>query len=307
MMQKTTFRAMGCQMMAALDKSSHQVQNRLDKVAGWFEIWEQTLSRFRADSELSQVNQSDGSIQVVNPIFWEVFLLSLEIARRSSGLVSPLILDALLEAGYSQSFELLTPSSSAISLNSGAPIPELDVISWDAKSHAIQLPPELRLDFGGVAKGWAAHKAMNKLKVYGPALVDAGGDIAISGLREGGLPWPVAIADPHHPGEELALLKVGRGGVATSGTDYRRWKAGGRWRHHIIDPRTGLPAETDLISVTAIAPTVVDAEMAAKVILILGSQQGLDWLENQPGMAALIVLADGNIFESNHFNKYLWE
>jgi len=298
---------MGCQMMAALDTPSSQAHKRLDRVPGWFDEWEQTLSRFREDSELSQVNRSDGGRQVVSPVFWDVFWLSLEVARRSSGLVSPLVLDALLEAGYSQSFELLTSSGNGSSLKPGLPAPDIGMLFWDIKSLSIQLPPELHLDFGGVAKGWAAQKAMNNLKVYGPALVDAGGDIAISGLRQDGQPWPVAIADPHHPGGELALLKVGRGGIATSGTDYRRWKANGRWQHHIIDPRTGQPAQTDVVSATVIAPTVVDAEMAAKVVLILGAQQGLEWLETQPRMAALVVLEDEQKLESKNFEQYLWE
>ena len=214
------------------------------------------------------------------------------------------MLDALLEAGYSQSFELLTFTGNGTNPKSVLPPLGIENIIWDIKTRSIQLPPESHLDFGGIAKGWAAHKAMNKLKIYGPALVDAGGDIAISSLRVDGQPWPVAVADPHHPGEELVLLKVGSGGIATSGTDYRRWKADGRWKHHIIDPRSGQSAETDVVSATVIAPTVVDAEMAAKVVLILGAQQGLEWLENQPRMAALVVLVDGQKMESKHFKEY---
>ncbi len=99
---------------------------------------------------------------------------------------------------------------------------------------------------------------------------------------------------------------LGACGVATSGTDYRRWKQGGRWSHHLIDPRTGLPAQTDVVTATVVAPNALLAEMAAKTVLILGSGPGLDWLENQPGFAALVVLETGEILFSHHLEAYFW-
>jgi FAD:protein FMN transferase len=136
--------------------------------------------------------------------------------------------------------------------------------------------------------------------------VDAGGDIAISGPQHDGSPWAIGVADPLNPGEDLALLMLGKSGVATSGRDYRRWQKDGRWQHHIIDPRSGLPAETDVLSATVIAPNVMEAETAAKMVLILGSQAGLDWLENQPQMAGILVLEDGCRLDSRGVRAYLW-
>ncbi len=130
---------------------------------------------------------------------------------------------------------------------------------------------------GGVAKGWAAQQAMRRLKQYGPALVDAGGDIAVSGLKAGGQPWLVGIDDPWHVAENLGTLRLGRCGVATSGRDHRRWQQDGRWQHHIIDPRTGEPAVTDVLTATVVAPNVMEAEMAAKVVIDPG-QPGWDGL-----------------------------
>jgi thiamine biosynthesis lipoprotein len=163
----------------------------------------------------------------------------------------------------------------------------------------------LRLDLGGVAKGWAAQRAMRKLERFGPALVDAGGDIAISGLRSGGRPWLVGIDDPRQEGESIGTLRLGRCGVATSGRDYRRWKQDGRWKHHIIDPRTGEPAVTDVLTATVIAQTVLDAEMAAKVVLILGSRKGLAWLEGRPGYAGVLVTDGGDVLTSKSLENIL--
>ena len=176
----------------------------------------------------------------------------------------------------------------------------------DPQTRTVTLPAGMRLDFGGVAKGWAAHQAMQRLKAYGPALVDAGGDIAISGRQQNGEPWVIGIEDPFAHGEEYDVLLLGRCGVATSGTDFRRWQQNGVWRHHIIDPRTGLPAETDLVSVSVVAPTVMQAEAATKVILISGSRDGMAWLERQPELGGILVLENGVRLYSQKIKPYLW-
>ena len=161
MIYKTEFRAMGSHMLAALDSTPGRAPQRLESVPQWFEAWEAILSRFRPESELSQLNQNAGEEQTVSSTLWEVFQLSLEANRQSGGLVTPLVLDALVEAGYNTTFEQLAtlPSDS----RAGNPTPDISQIKADAQHRSIQLPPNAHLDFGGVAKGWAAHKAMQKL------------------------------------------------------------------------------------------------------------------------------------------------
>jgi thiamine biosynthesis lipoprotein len=169
-------------------------------------------------------------------------------------------------------------------------------IVLDPGDGSIRLPAGMRLDLGGVAKGWAAHTALQRLERSGSALVDAGGDVAVGTAPDesyGG--WPVGIADPFHAGQDLEMFTLQECGIATSGQDYRRWLKGGVWQHHLIDPRTGRPAVTDVLTATVVAPTVIQAEMAAKTSLILGSYLGLDWLEHQPGFSGLLVLQNENI------------
>jgi thiamine biosynthesis lipoprotein len=305
-MHKIEFKAMGCHMLAILDNPSTRSVERLARVPGWFEDWEQSLSRFRPESELSLLNCHAGEPVPVSPTLMEVFLSAVEAEKRSHGLVSPTLLDALVEAGYDQSFELLSPERTR--WNREDPNWEFTTtaIEWRIDNHTLCLPPHVHLDFGGVAKGWAAHQAMQRLKSYGPVLVDAGGDIAISGLQHDQSSWPVAIADPFQPEADLDMLKLGRCGVATSGTDYRRWKQDGVLKHHIIDPRTGKPVETDILSATVIAPNVMEAEMATKVVLISGSQTGMEWLEANPTYAGMVVLENGDRLYSQQIEKYLW-
>jgi FAD:protein FMN transferase len=305
MIYKTEFRAMGCRMLAALDSPTIGALQWLESVPKWFEQWETVLSRFRPESELSQLNNSPGHSQTVSETLWSVFEAAIEAERASGGLITPTVLEALVAAGYKESFDSLSMSQSA---TQGASLRlfTLTEVEWSANPRRIRLPAGLRLDFGGVAKGWAAYQAMQRLQAHGPALVDAGGDIAISGPQQDGQLWPVGIEDPCKPGESLGLLMLGRCGVATSGRDHRRWQQNDTWRHHIIDPRTGLSADTDVLSATVIAPSVLKAETAAKSALILGSQAGLDWLEARSTLAGMLVLDDGEIVHSSRFAKYLW-
>ncbi|HMK07966.1 MAG TPA: FAD:protein FMN transferase, partial [Anaerolineales bacterium] len=170
----------------------------------------------------------------------------------------------------------------------------------------VRLPAGTRLDLGGIGKGWAADRAVRRLSRTGAALVDAAGDIAVSGPTASGDPWPIGVADPAHAERQLAVLMIGKGGVATSGRDYRRWRQGGLWAHHIIDPRTGRPAQTDVLSATVVGPSARMAEAAAKAVLILGSREGLGWLEGRPALAGLVVLDDERVLTSRRMKPYLW-
>ncbi len=295
---------MGCQMLAAIDSTSPSIAQKIDRVPAWFEEWEQSLSRFRETSELSQLNRRSGETVWVSQTFWEVLQAALRAQQESNGLVTPAVYDAMRAAGYVYSFDPHIPAwPQSSDLPALVPQDLLTTARMDRNTHTVTLPAGLRLDFGGIAKGWAAHQAAQRLKAYGPALVDAGGDIAISGLQADGQPWPVGVADPHHPDETLEVLLLGRGGIATSGRDYRKWKQGAIWKHHIIDPRSGQPAETDVYTATVLAPNAMEAEVAAKVLLVLGSRLGLEWIENRPGLAALVVLEDGRRMASSRFER----
>ena len=290
-------------MLAVIDSPLPATQAQLDQVPDWFETWEQHLSRFRPDSELSQVNLGSGE-QLISTVLARVIRAGLLAERQSNGLVSPLMLNALEAAGYDRNFADLPVEISA-------PVdPPIWNTNWnlqlDFDNHTLILPPGARLDLGGIAKGWAADRAAQRLGKLAPALVDAGGDIAASAPQADGSPWPVGVADPLDPEAQLDLVMLWRGGVATSGRDYRRWRKDGRWQHHIIDPRTGLPAQTDVLSVTAVAPSARMAETAAKTALILGSLDGLRWLDERPELAGLIVLDDGSTIPSRKWLDNVW-
>ena len=304
MFHTRSFRAMGSDMLAILELDSDSIPPILDQVPVWFEEWEQSLSRFRFDSELSRLNRTFDRPTAVSDAFWDVFQTALMADELSKGLVTPTVLDAMLDAGYDRPFDSLPQEQ----FSGMIPAPEshpLSMVVADPEHRTITLPQGTHLDFGGVAKGWAAHQAAERLKEFGPCLVNAGGDIAVSGPRLDGSAWEIGVSDPFEAGKDFDSLHVKRGGVASSGKDRRNWKRNGHFQHHIINPNTGLPVDTDGLRMTVIAPTVMEAEAAAKTAFILGRDQGLAWIESHPTFAGMAIMESGEVFINRSITEYL--
>ncbi|MGB8983671.1 MAG: FAD:protein FMN transferase [Anaerolineales bacterium] len=302
MLHRLEFRAMGCEMLAVVDRESAPAL--LAQVPEWFEEWEQVLSRFRYDSELTRLNQIHARPVRVSPVLWDVLQAARRAERLTDGLVTPTLLDAIIEAGYDRPFDAL-PHQTQLTAGPVLAAPQpLTAIAVDEAARTVALPPGMSLDFGGIAKGWSAHQAMKRLQAEGPALVNAGGDIAISGPRADGSTWPIGVTNPFDRQAELETLFLNGCGVATSGKDRRRWTRNGLLQHHIIDPATSQPAETDLLTVTVIGPSVLEAEAAAKAAFILGSRVGLEWIETRPRFAATFILDNGQVIYSRRMEEF---
>jgi thiamine biosynthesis lipoprotein len=310
-MEQIDFRAMGSDMRGVLDAPWKPAREALIQLPTWFETWEQSMSRFRADSELNQLNAQAGRPNPVSRDLMDVIMASLEAAKATEGLVDPTLKDAMLAIGYDRSFEKLGPGSNEASSGLEYSTTSNGAGWWDIRCDPelglIHLPAGVHLDLGGIGKGWAADRAAERLRGQGPVLVDAGGDIAVSDPPHRSQGWPIAVTDPRNPdGEPLAILKIAQGGVATSGRDFRRWTRDGVPQHHILDPQTRLPAETDVLTATVIAPSALEAEAAAKAVLIQGSRRGMAWLERRPHLAGLLVEDDGRMSVSLNLESYLW-
>jgi thiamine biosynthesis lipoprotein len=306
-MKTITFQAMGSKILIAMDTDDLLLMDEALKAREWFEQWEESLSRFRLTSELSQLNRRPGMPIKVSDTFFKVASLAKKVEKRTHGLISPSILNALESAGYTETFENLINQTEIVLKQTLYPAGnENKQYELDEINHTITIPYGIQLDFGGFAKGWAAHQTMLRLQGFAPVLVDAGGDIAISAQLTNGSPWPVGVVDPMHKDNNLELLMLVKGGIATSGRDYRRWFANNAWQHHLIDTRTNKPAETDVLTATVIAENVMEAESSAKMGLILGSKDGTQWLKKQPNLDYLLVLENGIILKSNGFLEKQW-
>jgi thiamine biosynthesis lipoprotein len=170
----------------------------------------------------------------------------------------------------------------------------------------------LRFDLDGVAKGWIADRALALLRAHPGALVDADGDIAMRLADD--LTWDVAVADPRPDHEDpLAILRVdgrlagGLVGVATSGTSVHRWPtaADGTPRHHLLDPRTGRPASTDVVQATVLMATARAAEVMAKAVVIGGSDAAQDLLDQPEVHGAVLLLDSGEVIATPRTLEWL--
>lgn len=310
-MEQIDFRAMGSDMRGVLDAPWKPAREALIQLPTWFETWEQSMSRFRPDSELNRLNAQAGMPTPVSQDLMDVIMASLEAAKATEGLVDPTLKDAMLAIGYDRSFEKLGQGSSGTSSVAEEAMTSNGAGWWDIRCDPelglIELPAGVHLDLGGVGKGWAADRAAERLRVEGPVLVDAGGDIAVSGPPNNSQGWPIAVTDPRNPdGEPLVILKIVQGGVATSGRDFRHWTRDGVSQHHILNPRTRQPAETDVLTATVIAPSALEAEAAAKAVLIQGGRRGMAWLERRPHLAGLLVEEGGHMSVSVNLESHLW-
>jgi FAD:protein FMN transferase len=265
-MLRHAFRAMGTEVELLVEAADESAGRRaLLRGEGEVRRLERLLSRFLPDSDLSRLNR-EGTLDASDDLL-RVVELALSARKRTLGRVDPTVLDAVVAAGYDRTFDAL-PGDGPAPARPAAPCG--GEVRVDRGRGRIELAPGVRLDLGGIAKGYAAERACEIVAPAGPCLANIGGDIAIRGhLATGG--WPIGVETP----EGSITLALASGGVATSGRDRRRWRRGGRELHHLIDPATGRPAETDLARVTAVAGDAVEAEALAKSLLLAGCRRAL--------------------------------
>jgi thiamine biosynthesis lipoprotein len=291
-MLRRTFRAMGTDIECLLERPHDVVaEQALDAAEAEFARLEAALSRFLPDSELSRLNASGEAM--VGADLLELAEAAVAARERTGGRFDPTIHDALVEAGYDRSFELLGLPTSGSAVTVAIPRDARTVrcggeVRIDREGSRVTLAAGTRLDLGGIAKGHAADRVSDALAAAGPCLVSAGGDIAVRGEPSASV-WAVAV--PIGDGE--ITLGLAHGGMATSGVDRRRWQRKGLDCHHIIDPAIGLPAETDLLRVTVVAASAREAEILATSLLLAGGLDAAADEADAAGIPAVLVDRDG--------------
>ncbi len=259
-------------------------------------------SRFRADSELSQLNAAAGGPPVpVSPLLAEALGVALRAAALTDGDVDPTIGAALVLAGYDRDWSLLQSHPPA---GRPAHVPTLvarrrrghRTVALDEMRRTVRLPRGIALDLGATAKALVADRGARAIHAAAGCgvLVAVGGDIATAGPApaEG---WRIHVTDDHRSGPDAPgqTVAIADGGLATSSVAVRRWRRGGRTLHHIIDPTTGVPARGPWRTVSVAAADCTDANIAATAALVRG-ERAPAWLERQ-GLPARLVTHDGDV------------
>ncbi|MCW2923496.1 MAG: ApbE family lipoprotein [Thermoleophilia bacterium] len=261
-----------------------------------------TLTRFDPASPIERLNDAGGG--PTDDVLHEVLLASLRAFHDTGGLVDVGVGADVVRAGYDRDFDELeapsdaevaayvargdvAPAGSAPGATAAASRPAPFELDLDGTAH---IRPGVRIDVGGIAKGWAADRARTRLAAHGTCLVNLGGDISAH-VAEGDDPWPIGI--------ELAeggwgSWAIAQGGLATSGQDRRVWRdrETGAVMHHVIDPRTGAPALTDVLRVTVFGSSCLAAEVWTKVLFLDGCDAACERAEAL-GLPAIVIGRDG--------------
>jgi thiamine biosynthesis lipoprotein len=244
---------------------------------------DQACSRFRDDSELSRLGAGDGPREgIVSPLLARALATALRAAELTDGAVDPTVGAAVRNAGYNVDFGAVPADGEALTLTV-APVPGWRRIRLFPATRRVEIDADVEVDLGATAKALAsdlAAAAALEAMQGGGVLVSLGGDVSVAGEppEEG---WQIQIAENSRAeitpdGETIAIRA---GGVATSSTTVRRWRRGGMELHHIIDPATGLPAAGPWRTVSVVAGTCVDANIAATAAIVRGPAAA-SWLES---------------------------
>ena len=283
MRHEDRFRAMDTDIDVLIESDSQLAPLALfASVRVLFEQQEERFSRFRPSSLLSQLNRQGW---LDDAWLAAACRLALDATRFTAGLFNPLVLDSLERAGYAQTFNDVVR---------GGELARSDVPAFEegltVEGSIVRLNGA-RLDLGGIVKGWTVDLAVEMLaRSERNALVNAGGDLRCAGTEEGSDGWLVSVARPR--AEDDAWEGVIHGALATSTTLKRRWKTrSGADAHHLIDPRTGLPADTPFVQVSAWHAQTWQAECWAKAVLI-GGEAALEFAA-KAGVRTLALHTDG--------------
>ncbi len=287
-------------------------------------LLDRQASRFRQDSEISTLHEAGAGSYLISDGLAEAVSIALAAARWTAGLADPTIGSALISLGYDRDFAAIEPDATAEPPRAQHRAPGWPAVHLDG--HRLTLPAGVRLDLGATAKGLGADRAARAAYAAageGGVLVSLGGDLAVAGLPPAG-GWPVLIADEHRqtraarnlaagrapspgPGQRARVIRppaeadpataqqvrLGHGGLATSSVTCRQWLRAGQVMHHIIDPRTGLPADGPWRTVSVAAASCAEANAASTAAIIAGDDAP-DWLTTQ-GLPARLIGHDGRV------------
>lgn len=332
-----TLLAMGCHVQISLNikklimqHSQTAIEHQIDllkiDVQQQLSYWEHIFSRFDETSELIGLNNNTDQWTDVSAELFEVLQRAIHFVPKTQGLVTPTLLKSLWAAGYKHSFETLPKmSTSSLPVVNDAKfnhvnqhVERIQLRRLDNGQRQVYLPTDMALDLNGYVKGWCAMQLAEQISHvhdwHIPCLVDMGGDMAIgvpSDQIDTPIAWGIAVAKPGindseqvQDEEDVAILAINSGAIATSGQDYRRWWHEGSWQHHLIHPHSSHPVISDVLTATVIATDTMTAEVYAKYCVLLGVKEAMTWLRKHH-VAAILIDMDNKVMATSAIGSSL--
>lgn len=273
----------------------------LDELVWELDRLENLWSRFLPGSELTRLNDAEGRPVEVDPATVGLIRAMQAGFVETAGAFDPTLLPSLVDVGYAASIDhpervTAIPAAAASGGDPGA---------IEIEGCRVRLPSGMTLDSGGIGKGYAADLLAARALESGAsgALIEIGGDLVAVGTGPIDGAWTVGVEHPDDPTTHLQIIRIASGAVATSSTRRRRWSVDGETRHHLLDPRTLLPAITGLATATVIAGTGARAEALTKAAFVPPPEGFLNWLPTR-NAAGLVVTTEGEIRSTTNWEDY---
>ena len=272
------------------------------------EIWaacaryEQLLSKTIDASDVSRINNAMGQTVTVDPETWEILRRAKEISAQTGGAFSITIAPVTALWSFTDTVTNMVPTDEA--RLKMLPLVDDQKIAL-GENNTVTLPAGMEIDLGGIAKGYIADKVADIIREKAYAgIVSLGGNVYTVGKKPDGSAFSVGIKDPHNPAASKAIIYTGDGTVVTSGTYERGFSFGGVRYHHILDPKTGWPSQSDLVSATFVMDSSMTADALATACIVIGSEKSLA-LAKELQLDAMFIDKDGQAFFTEGFEaKY---
>ena len=275
--------------------------NDLEKAKNIFFSKEKIFSRFDPESELCRLNKNIGVWKKSSLDLLYLAGRALQYNGISKGLYDPRVIEVLEKIGYDKDFK-----SQDFSKTEAPPVFSAvkNALGDDLKIENNKIFFARRMDFSGIAKGYVVDQAAEFLKKRGwkNFLVDAGGDMMISGANIEGKKWRIAVEGVP---EEKLMLEISNRGIATSGISRKKWQIKGKKFHHLVNPNDPNNFSYETRTVSVIAENTENADGRAKTLVLMGKEKGLEFAKENK-IAAIFLDYKGNIFVSPEAKKYIY-
>lgn len=288
--------------VTAWGNRTDELRGAIDAALRVFHDVEAQCTRFNEDSPLMRANAAGEAWTSVPPRCFAAVRAASSAYERTNGRFDPRVQADLVRLGYGQSISFADDE-----VHRGGSVTRRDALPpWQPgfrdSDGSVSIGPH-PIDLGGIGKGLAVRWASEVLRDVAPNhLIEAGGDCYAAGSAPDGGPWNIGIEDPLGGAEPLLVLAVRDRAVTTSSIRVRRWHVDGAGVHHLIDPRTGLPAESGLQAVTVLGGDPANAEVDAKVLFIGGFDRVGDSTEST---YACWVLDSGRVFTGSGLDEFV--
>lgn len=281
-----TINAYGSKSESAVKAAQNEI-NRLDKL----------LSVQKENSEIFKLNQSKK--MTVSEDTLTLITRSKEIYTLTDGAFDISCEPLIREWGFYSGLENKVPSKKAIE----TALEGVGAEHIKFENSTVTLDKNSSLDLGGIAKGYASHKAAEILKEYGvtSALMSLGGNVRAIGSKPDGESWSVAVTDPDDNSKSIGTLKISDKAVVTSGGYQRYFEENGQTYHHIIDTKTGYPADSGLKSVTIVSDDDALADALSTALFVMGLEKSRKFYsENSSLFGAVFITDKGEIYVTDN-------